>query len=414
MSELSKTKENDKWILQRVALKDLKGMEINPRRISKHDCEQLKRSIEIFGECQPLVLNKDLTIIGGHQRFQVLKSLKKNFAMAYISKRQLSSQEEKELNLRLNRNTGEFDFDILANQFEIDELLNAGFTKDEIFCEDISLEDLSEEEEEEIKIENVPFSKVGMLYELGNHRLFCGDATDPKHVEVLLNSEKPILMVTDPPYGVEYDPIWRDGIGIKSIKAKGKVLNDNICNWEDAWKLFPGNIAYVWCPSIYWNEFFKSLQKHNFEFINQIIWVKQHFAMSRGDYHWKHEPCLYMVRKGQKHNWQGSRKETTVWEIANLNGFGKSNEDLDERTDHSTQKPLECMLRPIKNNSCEGESVYDPFGRSGTTLIAAEKLNRKCYMMEINPLYCDIIMERWKNYRKKHNLSYEIKESEIK
>jgi DNA modification methylase len=132
----------------------------------------------------------------------------------------------------------------------------------------------------------------------------------------------------------------------------------------------------------------------DYEIIGQIIWKKQHFALSRGDYHSQHEPCWYAVRKSHQHNWQGSRKESTLWEISNLNCFGKSQEE-DERTAHSTQKPLECMARPIRNNTAEGEGVYDPFLGSGTTLIAAEKLNRICYGMELDPAYCDIIVQRW-------------------
>jgi DNA modification methylase len=127
--------------------------------------------------------------------------------------------------------------------------------------------------------------------------------------------------------------------------------------------------------------------------------VKQHFALSRGDYHWQHEPCWYAVKKGHKHNWQGARDQSTTWEVSNLNAFGANKDD--ERTSHSTQKPLECMARPIKNNTAKGESVYDPFLGSGTTLLACEQLDRTCYGIELDPAYCDIIVDRWVKYRKK-------------
>ncbi len=143
----------------------------------------------------------------------------------------------------------------------------------------------------------------------------------------------------------------------------------------------------------------------SFEIKSLIIWVKQNFAISRGNYHWKHEPCWYAVKKGHKHNWQGSRKESTVWEISNLGAFGKSNEEGDERTDHSTQKPIECMGKPIRNNTCIGEGVYDPFVGSGTTLIAADQLNRRAFCMEIDPSYCDIAVDRWVKQRLKKNQS---------
>jgi DNA modification methylase len=205
-------------------------------------------------------------------------------------------------------------------------------------------------------------------------------------------------MVTDPHYGVNYDASWRNVAG-KGCKAAGKVQNDGRINWSDAWDLFPGSVAYVWHAGRFASEVDWSLHEAGFETISQIIWAKQHFALSRGDYHWQHEPCWYAVRKGQNHNWQGSRKESTLWQISNLNAFGENKED--ERTAHSTQKPLQCMLRPISNNSAKGESVYDPFLGSGTTLLACEQLERKCFGIELDPAYCDIIVERWVKYRKK-------------
>jgi DNA modification methylase len=141
--------------------------------------------------------------------------------------------------------------------------------------------------------------------------------------------------------------------------------------------------------------------------VSQIIWAKQHFALSRGDYHWQHEPCWYAVKKGSKHNWQGARDQSTLWQIANMNAFGTNDED--ERTAHSTQKPLECMARPIRNNTIEGDIVYDPFLGSGTTLIAAEKLKRVCFGMELSPGYCDLIVKRWIKYMEENGLEYTIK-----
>jgi DNA modification methylase len=172
-------------------------------------------------------------------------------------------------------------------------------------------------------------------------------------------------------------------------------------NWADAWKLFPGSIAYVWCASWFLPEVASDLDDAQFERKSLIIWVKQHFALSRGDYHWQHEPCWYAIKKDHNHNWQGARDQSTVWEISNLNAFGGKSNDEDERMAHSTQKPLECMSRPIQNNTAKGDGVYDPFLGSGTTLIACEQLDRKCYGIEISPAYCDIIVKRWIKYRTK-------------
>lgn len=382
------------WKLEKRKLSEIKAYAKNPRRLSKHDAQHLKKSLENFGQCEPLVINTDNVLIGGHQRLRTMKSLKFKQADVYVPSEKLSDKQVEELNIRLNRNAGEWDDDILANAWELNDLLDWGFTSEELSVDSELIESIDEEaENDQIEPPKDPKTKKGDLYELGSHRLLCGDSTIPDDVHRLLDGNEPVLMVTDPPYGVEYDPSWRGKAG-KGQRAAGKVQNDDKVNWALAWSLFPGNVAYVWHAAWFSSEVHKSLLDAEYEIISQIIWVKQHFALSRGDYHWQHEPCWYAVRKGQSHNWQGSRKESTIWEIANLNAFGKS-KDEDERTAHSTQKPIECMKKPILNNTKEGEGVYDPFCGSGTTLIAAEKSNRKTFAMELDPAYCDIIVERW-------------------
>ena len=213
----------------------------------------------------------------------------------------------------------------------------------------------------------------GDIFLLGNHRLICGDASKSEEVERLFQEELPNLMVTDPPYGVDYDPSWRDEkLG---CFAADRILNDDQSDWSAAWSLFPGNVAYVWHAGKKASIVQESLEKVDFQVRSQIIWVKSHFAISRGHYHWQHEPCWYAVKKNRTANWQGDRKQRTVWQI---------NRDK-EKTGHATQKPIECMSRPILNHTLEGEAVYDPFGGSGTTLLACELINRKCYMMELSP-----------------------------
>ncbi len=384
----------------------------NPRYISKADYAQLKESIEKFGLSEKLVINTDNTIIGGHQRKKVLEDLGIKKVDCWVPDRALTETEVYELNVRFNRNHGQWDWDILANFFEPSDLTEWGFKEEEL---DVDLASVNPEETEQdnevLEPTKNPITKPGDLYVLGKHRLLCGDSTSKDDVDKLISGglidDKPILMVTDPPYGVDYDASWRKGTpGALGKKwAVGCVKNDSQINWSDAWDLFPGSVAYVWCASWFLPEMANGLDRTGFERKSLIIWNKQHFAMSRGDYHWKHEPCWYAVKKGHKHNWQGSRKESTVWEISNLGAFGKSNEEGDERTAHSTQKPIECMAKPIRNNTCIGESVYDPFVGSGTTLIAAEQLNRRSYCMEIDPAYCDIAVDRWVKFRLKKNHS---------
>jgi DNA modification methylase len=184
---------------------------------------------------------------------------------------------------------------------------------------------------------------------------------------------------------VEYDPAWRGG-----TQRTGKVLNDDRLDWREAWALFPGEVAYVWHAGIYAAGVADSLLACGFEIRAQIVWAKERLVMSRGHYHWQHEPCWYAVRKGATGHWGGDRKQTTLWQIAS--------KDQDARTTHGTQKPVECMRRPIENNSSPGQAVYEPFSGSGTTLIAAEMTGRSCHAIELSPQYCDVAIRRWQAF----------------
>lgn len=397
-----------KWNLEKRKIADLKPHPKNPRKLSKHDAKHLEESLERFGQCEPIIVNTDGMIIGGHQRIRTLKKMKIKEVDVYIPDRDLTENEVDELNIRLNRNVGEWDFDILANEWEIDSLIDWGFTAEELSIDLDALEEQEDEESEQLEPSDNPVTKKGDVYQLNKHIVVCGDSTaieNQQHFPEYAN-----LMVTDPPYGVNYDPNRRnESTGAhRPARAIGKVSNDNQIDWTEAWKLFPGSIAYVWCASYFLSTTQRSLENCDFDIISLIIWVKQHFSLSRGDYHWQHEPCWYAVKKGQGHQWQGARDQSTTWDIANLNCYGANKSDGEERTAHSTQKPVECMARPIRNNSKEGDVVYDPFLGSGTTLIAAEQLNRICYGIELDPAYCDIIVERWTKYMKKCNKEFNI------
>jgi DNA modification methylase len=235
-----------------------------------------------------------------------------------------------------------------------------------------------------------PVSRLGDMWRLGRHRALCGDSCASEAVSRLLAGEKPHLMVTDPPYGVSYDPKWRinRGLGGKG-SATGVVTNDGRADWREAYDLFPGAVAYAWSAGLRSKEAIEGLLASGFEMRAQIIWVKSTFAIGRGNYHFQHEPCWYAVRKGQSANWAGDRKQTTVWMI---------DKPQKSETGHGTQKPVECMRRPIENNSNEGDQVYDPFLGSGTTIIAAEMENRTCFGLEIDPGYCDVIVKRWQAF----------------
>ena len=309
-----------------------------------------------------------------------------------IADRLLSERELDRINVRDNLPFGEYDFDILSSRFDLETLVDFGMPGDMLVG--FGEENLFTSDDETVgDLPTEPKSKLGDLYMLGNHRLLCGDSTNAQHVSRLLDFANPILMVTDPPYGVKYEPEWRNDTGqLHVARATGKVLNDDRYDWSEAYSLFTGNVAYIWHSSKYTHKFAENIEKCGFELINLIIWAKQHFVLSRGDYHHQHEPLWYAVKKGKQHNWQGKRDQSTIWEIDN-NNYGASTKE--EQTGHGTQKPLECMLRPILNNSEAGQGVYDPFGGSGTTLIACEKSKRNCYMMELSPAYVDLIVNRW-------------------
>lgn len=236
---------------------------------------------------------------------------------------------------------------------------------------------------------------AGDLFELGRHRLLCGDSTAQGDVARLLGALVPFLMVTDPPYGVDYEPDWRnhayraDGTAIGG-KRTGQVTNDDRVDWTPAWALFPGDVAYVWHASLFGGDVSASLSRSRFEVRSQIIWKKPRFAISRGHYHWQHEACLYAFRTGRPAKWVGGRAQATVWDIALTDDTGQTN--------HGTQKPVECMRRPIANHGGPTDAVYEPFSGSGSTLIAAEQLERPCVAIEIDPVYVQMAIDRWEAF----------------
>ena len=228
----------------------------------------------------------------------------------------------------------------------------------------------------------------GQVWEIGRHRLMCGDSTSEEDVAHLLDGNTPNLTVTDPPYGVDYDPAWRNEAAEKghlaySARRVGKVANDDRVDWSRAWHLSPSSVVYCWHADRHASEVQEHLRDAGFEHRAQIVWVKANFPISRGHYTWRHEPCWYAVKQGATAGWIGPHTSSTVWDDITL--------DANVDGGHGTQKPVECMARPIRNH--EGD-VYDPFLGSGTTMVAAEQLNRTCYGMEIDPGYCGVVLER--------------------
>ncbi len=398
-------------LIESVKISAIQRAKYNPRKALKPGdpaYDRLKKAVDTFGLVEPLIWNKRTgNLVGGHQRLSIIEA--RGDSTVEVSVVDLADREEKALNLALNKHSGEWDFATLA---DVLQELEAGDM-------DMDLTGFSASELERLMTwtapnagltdENAvpeppkePIAKPGDLWLLGKHRVLCGDSTVATDVERLLAGVVPNLMVTDPPYGVKYDASWRDGHDLNlgkgfdgtSKRALGKVLNDDRADWTECWALFPGNIAYVWHGGLHSGTVAENLTACGFKMRAQIIWVKQHFVFGRGDYHWQHEPCWYAVKNSG--DWIGDRKQTTVWEIRNNNPFGAG--DKEQKTGHSTQKPVECMRRPMLNNSNPGQAVYDPFLGSGTTIIAAESTGRIAYGIEINPAYIDVIVKRWEDF----------------
>jgi len=368
-----------------ISLSKLKENPENPRRISKERLDALCKSIKEFPKMmslRPIIIDKDGVILGGNMRYRALKKLGyKEIPDEWVKKDgELTEEERRRFIIVDNNEYGEYDWDILYDKWDKDELLSWGLE-----LPDFDLpEDKVIEDDYEVPEEIETDIKLGDLFEIGQHRLLCGDATKKEDVEKLLNGDKPYLTVTDPPYGVNYDPEWRNNLLGYSNIAKLKVKNDDNASWIEVWKLSPSNVFYIWMAGLNVHKTINELLNCKIQARSEIIWRKNNIVISRGNYHWQHESCVYAVRKNYNAKWIGDRKQSTVWEI---------DKNLKSETGHSTQKPIECMARPIRNH--EGD-VYDPFLGSGTTMVAAHQLGRKCYGMEIEPKYCQIVIDRMK------------------
>lgn len=383
-----------------VSIDDLKPFERNPRKISEANYKKLVASIRKYGLHNRIKATSDFRIIGGHQRIKALRELGYSLIPILTPPDGVSVDEAalSELLITDNLHQGEFDYQILLEDYEFDQLVDYGIDE-KLLQMNVEKQEVPTEADEEIPLQEEAISVLGDVWQMGDHRIICGSSTDADAVNKLLAGVQPMLMVTDPPYGVEYDPTWRNKAGVnKNTKKSGKVENDDRADWREAWALFPGNVAYVWHGALFAKEVAESLESCDFKIRSQIIWAKDRFALSRGDYHWHHEPCWYAVRENHKGNWAGDRKQSTLWNIKSRDDAGHG---------HSTQKPIECMKRPIENNSNHGQAVYEPFSGSGTTILAAEITGRICYAVELNPLYVDMAVRRWEKLTGKKAINAE-------
>jgi DNA modification methylase len=376
----------------------------NPRLHSEADLDKIAASIGKWGWTNAVLVDEQGVLIAGHARVGAAARLGLK-SIPVIVARGWSDEEKQGYRLADNELAARSSWDPDLLRSELRDLKFNGFNLELTGFEPDRLEDILAglrssgltDPDSTPEVPANPVTGSGDVWLAGDHRVGCGDSTSAADVQRVLAEAQPHLMVADPPYGVDYDPSWRACRGLGEGKlAQGKVLNDDRADWRQAYALFTGDVAYVWHGALHGDVAAADLAACGLQLRAQIVWVKQHFALSRGHYHWQHENCWYAVREGKAGHWQGDRTQTTVWEIANNNPFG--NRHREQSWGHGTQKPVECMRRPIVNNSRPGQLVYDPFLGSGTSLIAAEMTGRICCGLEISAAYVDVILRRWQAF----------------
>lgn len=379
--------------IKELPLKELKPADYNPRKKLKKgdkEYEKIKQSLLKFGYVDPIIVNEDLTVIGGHQRLTVLKDLDYETAKCVIV--DLPKEDEKALNIALNKITGQWDeallADLLLDLQESDFNLDlTGFEPPEIddILSNVHDKELSEDEfdvEEELKKQTL--SRHGDIWQLGKHRVICGDSTKAETYKQLLDDRKANLVVTDPPYNVDVE------------ETAGKILNDNMSDgdfYQFLLSMFTqvenhmedDASIYVFHSDTEGLNFRKAFKDAGFYLSGCCIWKKNSLVLGRSPYQWQHEPCLYGWKKKGKHQWFSDRKQTTIWEYDRP----KSSKD------HPTMKPIQLMAYPIQNSSMRGTIVLDPFLGSGSTLIAADQTGRVCYGIELDEKFVDVIVKRY-------------------
>jgi DNA modification methylase len=363
----------------------------NPRTIKKDQLEKLKRSIKSFPEMmekRPMVCvtDKDGKIfpLGGNMRLKAIKELgfeeiKKEWV---IFADEWTEDQRREFIVKDNASMGSWDFDALAEGWNIDDLEEWGVDLDLNKFEELK----AEEDNFEVKLSEDPKTVLGDLYEIGEHRLLCGDSTTTDSYLKLMDGELGDMVLTDPPYNVAYVGKTKETMTIKNDSMSGDDFYTFLYDFYTALSTATkkGGAIYVWHASSEIVNFARAMVDAGWLLKQQLIWVKNSLVMGRQDYHWKHEPCLYGWLDGGSHNWYGDRKQSTVieWDKPLRNG------------EHPTMKPVGLFAYQIQNSSKAGDIIIDAFGGSGTTMVASHQLGRRCYTLELDPKYCDVIIDR--------------------
>ena len=410
---------------------DLKELPGNPRTIKKDQFEKLKTSIRDnadYFEARPLILSNrtgELVILAGNQRYKASKALGLKEVPTVLLEG-LSEEREKEIIIRDNVENGEWNIDMLANEWNPDDLISWGVELPDIQ----TTTEIIEDEAPEVNEQEPAKSKLGEIYQLGDHRLMVGDSTKAEQVAELMAGEKADLLITDPPYNVNYGAQKAPTMKKLHHRTDGlRVANDNMESsafqqfLRDAYTaadsvMKPGAAWYIWHASAEVKNFTEALEETGWQLRQIIIWAKDRLSMGLQDYQWQHEPCLYGWKGGAGHYFIDVRNLTTIFDdekpveelttkelkelVANYRAtipttIIRENKPT-KSEEHPTMKPVKLIAKLVGNSSRERERVLDIFGGSGTTMIACEQLNRICYMMELDPHYADVIIERWEKF----------------
>ena len=368
---------------EKIKISKIKRNPNNPRLIKDNKFHKLVKSIKEFPEMldiRPIVVNEEMIVLGGNMRLKACQEagLKE---IPVIKASELSENQQREFIVKDNVGFGEWDWDMIANEWDMDKLDEWGLD----MPVDFKVEEAEAEEDDYTEPDNLKVDVVlGDLIEIGEHRLLCGDSTDSDQVAKLMNGEKADMVHTDPPYNIDYEggSKKRDKIANDKLDDFPKFLYDAYVTLTTALK--KGGAIYVWHASTETHNFIQQFINSGFLFKSYIVWNKNNSTFGRSDYHWKHEPCIYGWLEGASHKWFGDRKQTTVWDI-----------DRPSRSDeHPTMKPIALCSKPLENSSKVNDIILDTFLGSGSTMVAAHQLKRKCYGMELDPKYCQVIIDR--------------------
>jgi len=367
--------------MQKVKISSVKPNPNNPRIIKDDKFEKLVASLKNFPEMaavRPIVVNTDMIVLGGNMRLKAMKEA--GWKEVPIEVVDWTEEKQREFIIKDNVGFGEWDWEGLANEWDVEELESWGLDIPNFNTETLEADDFDTTPPE------IPTTVLGDLYEIGEHRLLCGDSTLTDTFEKLMDGKLADMCVTDPPYNVAYEGKTKDALTIENDSMGNdefyKFLYDFYTALTTAVK--KGGAIYVWHASSEVINFGKAMVDAGWLLKQQLIWVKNTMVMGRQDYQWKHEPCLYGWLAGGSHQWHSDRKQTTVIEF-----------DKPQRSaEHPTMKPIGLFGYQIGNSSKVGDIVIDAFGGSGTTMIACEQLKRKAYIVEFDPKYCDVIVNR--------------------